>query len=149
MADKREAILARYLELAQAVQGVREAARNRTDAQGLVRPAITIHDGAEEMISKPVSETRSRVQLVEMSPQTEIFVGGAPDQIGPLLNLYRARLVHSVLTDATMISLVGTNGEMRYEGCSEFPPTPEQREARMEISLVFRYVFRVEDLISA
>ncbi len=147
MKDTREEILAQMIVLARSINGIADAARNRTDGKDLLRPAISIHDGPEELFSKPTTELRSRVQMMEMTPFAQIFIGGSPDQTGPLLNLYRARLLAAILNDTIIGELLGSNGERRYEGCSPFPPTPEQREARMDINLAFRYVFKASDLL--
>lgn len=147
MASRRENILARFLELAQGVQGIAEARRNVLDVSRLQRPAIVIQDGSEQLVVRPQSERRTRVQILEGSPAIRIYVGAAPADQGSLLNTYLARYQKAIFEDATLLALVGgDNGELRYEGASFEEPEAESREARMEVNIVFQYPFMVSDL---
>ena len=46
--DKREAILARLVEVCAGLTGVVTAARNVLDVPSLARPAFVVQDGSEE-----------------------------------------------------------------------------------------------------
>jgi hypothetical protein len=146
MSDKRETILAACLRVATAVEGIVAAARNATDVPGLARPAMLIHDGGETFLDKAKSERRSRVQTVELAPSIEILVGTDAQNLGSLINLFRARFLKALLDDPELVALLDPSGEIRYEGCTFEPITAESREARMGLSLVFTYPFRVSDL---
>jgi hypothetical protein len=139
----RESILARLLQLAEGVPNIAAAARNVTDVAGLKRPAIAIKDGPEQLLVSPRNERRTAITMMQASPAITIYVGaGARDQ-GQLSNTFLERYLKAVLTDDTLLTLVTTNGEIRYEGASLEDPEPEGREGRMELSLVFVYPFLV------
>jgi hypothetical protein len=146
MAYVREDIMARLLELAQGVSGISEAARNALDVRNLARPAITIRDGSETKLSQPRNQPRPGVQLMQTAPVIYLYVGAGQRDVGTLTNQYLARFLKSVLEDATLLSLVTTNGEISYEGANLEDPEAESREGRMEISLVFVYPFRASAL---
>lgn len=146
MAYVRESILARLLQLAKSVPNVAAAARNVTDVTRLLRPGIAIKDGSEQLLVQPRNERRTAVMMMQASPSITIYVGAsAPDQ-GALSNTFLERYLKAVLEDDTLLGLVTTNGEIRYEGASLEDPEPESREARMEVSLVFVYPFVVSAL---
>lgn len=147
MAEPRELILSRLVAVCQGVTGVVTAARNRTDVALTQRPGVVINDGAEQLLDAPRGEQLSRVQRVELSPQILIMVrsdDGA--EAGSLLTLFRNRVVNAVLSDTTLRGYVGTVGSIRYEGCSVDPPTPESKELRMTLDIVFTYTFKLGDL---
>lgn len=144
--DTRETILAGCLRVAGAVEGVKAAARNAVDVPGLARPAMLIHDGGETLLDKPVGERLSRLQRVEIAPSIVILVDADAGNLGSLLNLFRARFLSDLLSDDALVTLLEPNGEIRYEGCVFEPITADSREGRMELNIVFTYVFRAADL---
>jgi hypothetical protein len=150
MSDTREAILARLLVLAGTVTGVASAARNRLDVSKLQRPAVVILDGAEQLSSAPNSgrgETRSEVQLMELSPLISCYVRSSDSvDAGSLCSLYRCRLLTAILNDATLIGLVGKNGRISYEGATVAPPAAEGAEYRVDLIVAFTYLFTLADI---
>lgn len=154
MTDTRELILSRLVEVCAGVSGIAAATRNRPDApaNGTIRPrpAVVIAGGAEQMTLAPAAGRRgyiSQVQLMELSPQITILArADTGSEAGALLSLYRSRVVSAVLSDATLIGYVGTNGGIRYEGCAEPDPLPESQEPRIDVTLVFTYPLNISDL---
>lgn len=147
MAEPRELILSRLVTVCAGVTGVMTAVRNQSDIIVTQRPGVIVNDGAEDFLDAPRGEQLSRVQRVELSPQILILVradNGA--EAGTLLTLFRNRVVHAVLSDATLRSYVGTVGGMRFEGCAVEPPAPESKEPRMDLNIVFTYTFKLGDL---
>lgn len=128
--------------------GVTMAGRNLLDVPLMQRPAVTINGGAEQMISSPRPSARfSQVQLMELTPGIVLLVrADTGTEAGALMSLFRGRLVNAILSDATLRGLVTTNGAIRYEGCNETEPTPESKEPRLEINVVFTYPLRLSDL---
>ena len=143
MAHRREPILARFLAVAKAIQGVAAAERNVLDVLQLKRPAIAIKDGAETPVVLPRNQQRISVQTMQMTPTTTIYVGAGAKDADTLANLFLDRLITAVNADSELLALTGSNGEIRYEGASLEEPEPEGREARMEVMLVFVYPFGV------
>ena len=147
MADTREQILSRLVTVCQGVTGISAVARNETDVPGIARPAVIVHDGAEQFVLKPERVRFAEVQIMEMSPELELRVrADSGSEGGSLLSMFRNRLVVAIPADAALQTLVGTNGEIRYEGNSKPRPDPEAKDARMILEFVFRYPLRASDL---
>jgi len=144
--DKREQILARLLEICAGISGIAAAARNVLDVSSLVRPAMVVQDGSEEQLDSARSDNRSGAQRFELTPQIWLLVRGAPANVGPLMSLYRSRLVYLVATDATLRDLTGTFGGIRYDGCTVSEPTPETKEPRMDVNFTLIYTLAMSDL---
>ena len=58
------------------------------------------------------------------------------------------RVLAAVLGDAELMAATGRNGGIRYGGCLAAPPDPEGREYRLVLTLVFSYVFRLDELLA-
>lgn len=147
MAEPRELILTRLVEVCAGVTGVATAMRNVSDIPVTSRPGVIINDGAEEFLDAPRGEQLSRVQRVEMSPQILILVrADTGAEAGTLLSLFRNRVVHAVLSDTTLRGYVGKVGGIRFEGSAVEPPSPESKEPRMDINIVFTSTLKLSDL---
>lgn len=149
MADQREAILSRLVALAAEIDGVNAVVRNTLDVAALARPAVVIHDGTELLATAPddIRARNSSVQIMEMSPLLTVIVrGGGSADPGVLMSLYRSQIVAGILRDSAILAAIGTNGRVRYEGCAVAVPDAEAQEHRIELSLTFRYPFRLDDL---
>ncbi len=143
--DKREAILARLTIVCAGLEGVVSAKRNVLDVPLLGRPALVVQDGSEERLDAPASANRSSALRLEMTPQIWLLVRGSPDDAGPLMSLFRGRLIAAVLNDATLLDLTGTSGGIRYEGVTVNEPTPETKEPRMDVNFTFTYTLLLSD----
>lgn len=146
MADIREQILARLVTVC-AVTGIVAVARNRLDVPLTQRPAVLINGGGEEVLTRSPGARFGQVQMMDLTPQITVLVrADTGDEAGSLLSLFRSRVVNAVLSDATLRTLVTTNGGIRYEGCSEPDPLPESKEPRIELQVVFTYPLKLSDL---
>lgn len=145
VADTREVILARLVAVCGAVEGIQAVARNRLDVTALARPAIVVQDGIEEMRDSPPGARYGELSRMELTPDITVVVRAAADGGGQLLSLYRSRVLAAVLRDAELIAATGKNGGIRYAGCLAAPPDPEGREFRIDLTLVFSYVFRLAE----
>lgn len=146
MADKRELILARLPIVCEAIEGIVAVARNKLDVPQLKRPAIIIQDGSQQRLLAPKTDRFSAHQLMELSPQIWVYVRAGAGDAGPLMTLYHNRIAKAVIADPTLRQLVGQRGSIRYEGQSVPEPTPESKEPRMDVNVVFTYLLRMEDL---
>jgi len=146
VADTREAILSRLVTVCSTATGITATGRNRLDVAGLARPAVIGQDGTEERIDSPRSDNRSAVQRMELSPQIWLMVRAGPDDAGPLMSLFRGRLIDAIVADTTLRDLTGPSGDIRYEGCSVPEPTPETKEPRLDLNFTFTYVLKTADL---
>lgn len=151
MTDQREAILSRLVTVCSGVEGVNAADRNQLDVSEMARPAVIVLDGTETLVTaQPTSgrvATVSEKQRMELHPQIIIALrGNSGGEAGSLLTLYRNRVLAAILNDTALRNSVTTNGSIRYEGCVVPPPDAEAREYRIDLNLVFTYVFSLSDL---
>ena len=146
--DRREQILQRLLEVAAAVPGVVTAVRNQDEISERRRPAVAIFD-ADEIVDEAAERQDHpgrAPNLVVMTPEVLILLGASPESVGTALNALRATLVKAVLTDAQLIALAGTNGRVRYAGCSTHLGHGRSMEGFMGVQFAFAYVLRPEQL---
>jgi len=147
VADTREVLLARLVTVCGAVEGVRAVGRNTLDVAALNRPAVIVQDGIEQMRDLANGARYSEIGRMELSPSVTVFVraGNGVDP-GGLMSLYRSRVVLAVLTDAELIAATGRNGGIRYEGCVAMAPDAETKEHRIDLTFVFAYTWKLDDL---
>lgn len=118
MADRREEILARLLELVATVPGVVTAVRNRIDFDDTQLPAIAVLEGDEEVT--PV-ETGSRggpsLRPYEVAMTPQIYLRDASYAgIGTSLNTMRMAVTELLLSDATLNALTIYGRNVRPAG---------------------------------
>jgi hypothetical protein len=147
MTDRRELILARLLEIARGIDGIVSAFRNKDEISEKQRPCIVILDADEAADdADPTSRPKRSPRRVAMTPEIYILLGSKPEDLGTAINALRARLLSAVLTDDQLIGLVGSNGDIRYEGCATALARGRSMEGEMGVSLSFTYVLRMEEL---
>lgn len=149
MADKREQILVRLVEVADGVSGVVFAGRNVGNIDDEDRPAIVIMDAdeaADDSDPTGVSRGTGARRRVALTPEIYILLGDKPENIGTELNAFRAKLIKAVLTDASLQSIVGSNGGIRYEGCATALSRGRSMEGEMGVSFTFSYVLNPAEL---
>lgn len=153
MADRREAILQRLLAVAEAIQDITFVARNRLDLSDRQRPAIVILDSDEVVDAGGPGQGRGprAPSIVSMTPEILVLLQDNYDRsdavgIGAALNGIRARLIVAVLTDATLATLTGPNGTIRYEGCATGLSRGRNMEGEMGVSFSFLYPLIISDL---
>jgi hypothetical protein len=111
MVDIREDILARLVEVVATVPNIVTVIRNNTDWVDRQMPLAMVLDGDEE-----VTSDKPQVLVMEMTPQITIIEQS--ETIGSDLTTFRRELLKLVLVDATLIALTGSNGKIRYVGCT-------------------------------
>ena len=147
MTDRREMILTRLLEIAVGVEGIVAAFRNKDEISERQRPAIVILDADEAADdADPASRPSRAPRRVAMTPEIYILLGAKPEDLGNVINTLRARFVKAVLGDAQLSLIVGSNGDLRYEGCATALARGRSMEGEMGVSFSFTYVLRPEEL---
>jgi hypothetical protein len=156
MIDKREAILARLVEIAAAIDGVRTADRNVPKLDDSPLPAIVVLDGEEEAddgdymsSGKSVARNPLVPRRVHMTPHLLVALGEKPEQLGPVANTLRARIYTAVVNDADLKLLVLNGTGIKYDGLSK----PRDESGRLVLSqfylrFTFTYILNPADLIS-
>jgi hypothetical protein len=141
MADRRESILVRLVEIAEAIDGIVLAARNKVQISERQRPAIIILDSDEVVDfggSAPGKGSRAP-SIVSMTPEILVLLQDNSGDVGTELNAFRIKVILAILNDATLLSLVGSNGAIRYEGCATGLSRGRNMEGEMGIAFSFLY----------
>lgn len=148
MADRREGILSRLLEIAAALDGVKTAVRNQPDVSGGSRPAVIILDSDEAADSQEFDRGRPArsPNIVDMTPELVVLVGKASSEVGTTLNQLRAALVLGIMNDEQIASLTGSNGQVRYTGCTTQLQRGKTMEGEMSLMFTFRYPLIPDEL---
>lgn len=145
MADPRELILDRLVEIGAGIEGIVTAKRNIKRPPDELLDAIVVLDADETADQGDPSGRQSHsYRRVGMTPEIYILAKGKPEEVGTRVNLLRARFVKAVLTDSELIALLGSNGEMRYEGCATALSWGREMIGDMGVSFTFHYVLRPE-----
>ena len=147
MIDRREMILSRLLEIAGSMEGIVAAFRNKDEIGEKQRPAIVILDADEAADDADPSSRPSRApRRVAMTPEIYILLGAKPEDLGTAINTLRARLLKAILMDSSLLTILGSSGEARYEGCATALARGRSMEGEMGVSFSFTYVLRPEEL---
>lgn len=140
MTDRREQILCRLTELLGTIDGINLVARNRDEISEKSRPAIMLLDADESVEIGPDGAKPPRSPaLISMTPEIYVILGATPEEVGSILNAFRARIIKAILTDETLSSLVGPNGQIRYDGCATGLSRGRSMEGEMGLSFSFIY----------
>ena len=147
MADIRESILARLVVIATAVSGVTTVVRNRGQLTDAKRPAIIIMDADETGDDgDPPRHQPNAIRRVAMEPQIYLLLTGKSEDVGTSLNVLRAKVVKSIMTDTTLIDLTLDSTGVRYDGCSTGLAMGRSMEGEMLLSFTFTYLLKAADL---
>ena len=139
MADIREDILARLVEVVASVPGMNSVHRNNTDITDDQMPAALVLDGDED-----VSTDKSQPMIVEMTPEIQIVEQSGA--IGSDLTTFRAELIKLVFSDATLKAKTGPNGKIRYLGCETSFGWQEKQYGALQMRFSFKYPLKPNDL---
>jgi hypothetical protein len=151
MADVREDILARLLELVGTIPNIRSAHRNNVDITEDQLPAALVLDGDEESDGAGDVSMKQphRPYNVQMTP--EIIIAQQADEVGSDLSTLRRELIKRVLTDSELNEqIVKTgrhgNGAIRYLGCQTDLGWMRSLHGALRAQFLFKYTLRPDDL---
>lgn len=149
MADIREQILVRLLAILTA--GVDRVRRNSDDLSSKTGSAAVLFDGDETSTDLPIQrnsrgDPRVLKDFMHMTPTIAIVVAASTPEVGTALNGFRSTFLPAIINDATLISLVGPNGEIRYTGLTMETQAGENREGRLTLDFRFQYVLNINQL---
>lgn len=148
MTDPRELILARLLEVAGAIDPTLSPRRNEADLADTALPAVVLLDGDEQADeSDPEGRPLLAPRRVTMTPEVQFRIAAKAKDIGPNLNLWRAKLIHAVLTDATIASLTINDRGIRYRGSATVAERGRSMEGGIGVAFSFTYLLRPSDLV--
>lgn len=145
MPDKRELILLRIVAIYQTITGIETVARNRGLMSDDKRPALVLLDGDE---TSTVFKTGSRGGFVPtintMRPETYYLHKEARiknEQVGEELNAARMLICKALAEDAQLVTLLGPNGGITYNGCVTDLKSGSSLTGEMRLDFAYRYVF--------
>ena len=149
--DQREAILEQIKAICLQVQtdniSILSAVRNRALLTNEKRPGVVLLDGDETPQGTTNNGDRFlfRPRLVEMRPELYILleerrVNNA--NIGEDLNALRNALSVAITTDATLATLLGSNGKVVYNGCVTDLKSGSALSGQMRLDFAYRYWFK-------
>jgi len=151
MADVRENILARLLEVVGTIPNIRSAHRNNVDITEDQLPAVLVLDGDEESDGAGDVSMKQphRPYNVQMTP--EIIIAQQADEVGSDLTTLRRELIKRVLTDTELNEqIVKTgrhgNGAIRYLGCQTDLGWMRSLHGALRAQFLFKYTLRPDDL---
>jgi hypothetical protein len=153
MADVREDILARLLEVVATIPNMRSVHRNNVDIPDDQLPAVIVLDGDEESDgASDVSMKQShRPYNIQMTPGIVVQVQDDNVVLGSIITTFRRELIKRVLTDTELNELiVGTgrhgNGAIRYLGCQTDVGWTRTGYAALTAQFMFAYPLKPDDL---
>lgn len=147
MVDKRELILARTFEVGKAVTGFKINKRNEGGWKNKDLPAFVLLDGDERVdLQQPTaSRAESAPVRVVMNPELYILLDKAAlprdTDLGQRLNEFRMKLTKALATDQELLSLLGSNGSIAYNGCVTDLKSGQSLDGQMRIDYQIKYFF--------
>lgn len=143
--DIREAILEQLETILGTLTGITTVVRNRGLMEQDQRPAAILMDGDET--ARLTGDKRGRVrmspELVTMKPQLFVVLKSEKPTnplVGQKLNEYRAQLIVAINADASLLLLVGSNGNIAYTGCVTDLKSGSLAEGQMRLDFDITYV---------
>jgi hypothetical protein len=153
MADTRELILARIAALCVETAGFVSAVRNRALLKTDKRPAVILLDGDEfPVLTHGGRQNRARSgRMMMLTPsimqlRPELYVLMPEDRptnqdIGPALNQKRVDLCKAIAEDEQLIMLLGSNGNIIYNGCATDLKSGSALTGQMRLDFYYNYTF--------
>ena len=153
MADTRELILARLSALTVSTAGFVSAVRNRGLLKTEKRPATILLDGDESpVLTHGGRQNRAHSgrmmmltpSIMQLRPELYILL---PEErptnvnIGPELNQRRVDLCKAVAEDDALRMLLGSNGDIIYNGCSTDLKSGSALTGQMRLDFFLNYTF--------
>lgn len=141
--DPREAILARLLIVAGAVDTSLSKRRNETDVSGSNLPAVILFDGEEvARDTDPAGRNALTLRHVDMTPEVQFRLEAKAEDVGTKLNLYRAKLIDAVLQDAELLALTVNHRSIRYQGSMTATERGRSMEGGIGVAFTFTYLMQ-------
>lgn len=149
MADIREAILSRLVDLLKTTLGV-DVSRNMPfsdDAEGAPSKRISVLEGSElSSEDDPIARPAATLRIIHMQPQILLQNFAAADEVGPGLSALRAAVVKAIATDSQLIALTHNSRGGRYIGMESDLAFAQAMSGLMALKFQFTYVLRPDQL---
>lgn len=140
--DRREGILSELFVILGGYTGF-TVVRNRAELPATLRPALILLDGHETASETAYNKGKVvSANKVVMRPEVIILLDNRKpinESIGQDLNIIRLRIINDLYSSAILRAIVGTNGEIRYEGMET--DLSRGRDMMGEIALQLAFVY--------
>ena len=152
MADVREDILARLLEVVATIPNIRSAQRNNVDITEDQLPAAIVFDGDEDSDgANDVSMKQpNRPYNVQMTPGIVVQVQDDNVVLGSIITMFRREMIKRILTDTELNQIAKTgrlgNGAIRYLGCQTDLGWMRSLHGALRAQFLFKYTLKPDDL---
>jgi hypothetical protein len=151
----REDILNQIELVLSGISGVMTCARDRGLLEEDEKPAIIMLDGREDLAQTDVVRHKSvrmppaifklQPQIFVILPQRDtasnLTVNGQPAPIGPELSAWRDMVLGALINDATLLTMIGTEGQITYRGMQTDMQTGATLAGQMQLFVDFHYVW--------
>lgn len=154
MTDTREDILERLETVLASIEGITAVYRDRAEMPTDMLPAAILLDGSEMIAQEivPSKSVRMPPAIFTLVPQIFIVLkprddmsnttlDGVEAPVGPELSSYRLQVISAVVNDPTLLSLVGSNGQILYRGCDTDMQSGSSMIGQLQMHFEFNYVF--------
>lgn len=153
--SKREDILSRLLVVLSTIPGITAAYRDRAELPDDKLPAAILLDGGEFIVEQELPKhkfVKMPPALFTIAPQVFVILrprddmsnetlDGVAAPVGPELSDYLDKVIDAVVNDPTLLSLVGSNGQIFYRGSDTDMGTGRSIVGQLQVSFEFTYVF--------
>lgn len=151
MADTREDVLARLLEVVAAIPGMRSAHRNNVDIPEDQLPAVIVLDGDEETTGDTQNRQSNSPVMVQMTPGILVQVQDDNVVIGSMVTTFRRELIKRVLFDTELNALIAKSAPrgdaaIRYLGCQTDVGWSRAGYAALAAQFNFKYWLKPDQL---
>jgi len=143
--DRRELCLARLMTLLATIEGVPTVLRNEKDISGPRRPGIILMDADDDADDVPAGRPATTPEIMRMTPEIRILVGGTAAEVGPALNALRLKVIEVVKNDSQWPTILTTNGSVRFLGSGTELARGRNMSGEMVLSFLFTYPLRKDD----
>jgi hypothetical protein len=143
---RREEILSRLKEVLTGLPGIATTVRNRGLLDNDVCPAISLLDG-DEIVSRPSNgrgRQRMSTGIVTLKPQVFLLLKykkPGNEGVGEALNAFRGAIIRAVASDAQLLSLIGSNGDITYDSAETDLKTGMEMTGTMHLSFSISHAF--------
>ncbi len=147
MGDTREDILERLVAICQAIPDV-TTVRNVAEYSELSFPILNVVDGEETASENDPNQHSLSRRLVSMLPVVVIMVSEEAEFVGPRINVLRAQILNSVLSDGQLQGLTHKGRGAAYMGSAFGVAQGRATQGALEITFRLTYVFDHSTLLA-
>lgn len=135
--------------------GLGHVARNRNELQAEKVPGILILDADEVrdqralQLPRGTQETRMPVHLMRMTPEIYVVLDTRPVgnlNVGKDLNTARLAILNAIFKDTTLQGIVGSNGNITYDGSVTDLARNRTMKGQLGISITFTYPLLITEI---